>query len=85
MQDKIYMNANEFDWSEGSEIKVVKLGKEMVEIQLNRKGIKDLIAILQFMLDEPIENVHFDSWGLTGPLADGSLELSIWLKDTIGK
>ena len=81
MQDKIYTSANEFDWSEGSEIKVVKLGKEMVEIQLNRKGLKDCMAILQFMLDESIENVHFDSWELTGPLADGSLELSVWLKD----
>lgn len=83
MQENKYISANAFDWSEESKIKVVRLGKEMVEIQLNKNGLKDFIDILQYMLDESVENIHFDSWGDTGPLKDGSLELSVWLKDKI--
>ena len=81
MQENKYMSANAFDWSEESTIKVVRLGKEMVEIQLNRSGLKDFINILQYMLNESVENIHFDSWGFTGPLEEDSLELSIWIKD----
>lgn len=81
MQENKYMSANAFDWSEESTIKVVRLGKEMVEIQLNRSGLKDFINILQYMLNGSVENIHFDSWGFTGPLEEDSLELSVWIKD----